>query len=329
MLVCPIIIMFFVKKMIMCIIIVVFYCTIFTIMTPNQIPTWGLNIDQMLQNLSTVPQVADMVAPSTPLPEVNFVSPVLHEPTLWTTFSVENIVKPVSSPVPHIPEQIASRSFLSSRGVRATASVVSTLLLIVIWGFVVSKQYPVETEQLFGVVDTVVATTEKNIQPDTIVVENSIGTWSDIETHGVAPDNYITDTPLVDAIAESQNSLTQDTPTEQILTTVIGDAPIASWSLDTTVVSESTPTDIQLPSVDKTQTNDQLKWKLLVLAQSAEEAMTNLIGNSDVKMAKMRAVYKKSQALITQLSDESFIPDTTFIDQIIQLQSLYDSTVMQ
>jgi hypothetical protein len=57
--------------------------------------------------------------------------------------------------------------------------------------------------------------------------------------------------------------------------------------------------------------------------------MTNLIGNSDVKMAKMRAVYKKSQALIIQISDNTFVYDAAFIDQITQLQSLYDSTIVQ
>jgi len=42
----------------------------------------------------------------------------------------------------------------------------------------VSIQYPVETkaytDKLFGVIDSVVATTENNIQPNTILVENAI-----------------------------------------------------------------------------------------------------------------------------------------------------------
>jgi hypothetical protein len=98
---------------------------------------------------------------------------------------------------------------------------------------------------------------------------------------------------------------------------------------DLIVTPESTPSDMQLPSVDTPLTKSQLQQKLLTLSQSAEQAMTNLIGNSDIKMAKMRAVYKTSQSLIAQISDESFVPDGAFTDQINQLQSLYDSTVVQ
>jgi hypothetical protein len=57
--------------------------------------------------------------------------------------------------------------------------------------------------------------------------------------------------------------------------------------------------------------------------------MTNLIGNSDVKMAKMRAIYKSSQALLVQVSDSSFSPDDAFREQVVKLQSLYDSTIVQ
>ncbi len=302
-------------------------------MTPSQPAPWGLNIDQMLQNLSTVPQDSTVVSQTISTPEVAVPSPVLNDTSLWTNFSIENIAKPVSPVVPQMSEQIVSKSFFASRALRITASILSTLLLIVIWWFVLSKQYPIETEQftnqLFGVVDAVVDTTQKNIQPDTIIVENSIGTWDDTQTHSSAPDNYITDTPLADAIAQSQDALTQDTSTDEVLTTVVGDSATASWVSDLIVTPESTPSDMQLPSVDTPLTKSQLQQKLLTLSQSAEQAMTNLIGNSDIKMAKMRAVYKTSQSLIAQISDESFVPDGAFTDQINQLQSLYDSTVVQ
>lgn len=91
----------------------------------------------------------------------------------------------------------------------------------------------------------------------------------------------------------------------------------------------STPTELNLPSADVPLTNAQLQEKLLTLSQSAEEAMTNLIGNSDVKMAKMRAIYKKSQALLVQVSDSAFVADDAFRDQVDQLQTLYDGTIVQ
>ncbi len=324
-----IIVLFFVKRSNMYIIIIVFYCIIFIRMTPNQTPIWSLNIDQMLQKLSTTPQ-KEIINPIT---EENLVS---NESKLWTIFSIENISKPISSTVSHTPKEIVNKLFFSFRGVRTIASVISTFFLIVLWGFVVSKQYPIETEQfankVFGIINTIVITTEKNTQPDTIVIENTLWSWNEI--HNAAPDNYITNTPLSDAITQSQNNLTQDTPNDEILSTVAGEinntTPSSSSSTyNTEWASEWTSTDIVLPSVSKKQTNEELKWKLLILAQSAEEAMTNLIGNSDVKMAKMRAVYKKSQALIIQISDNTFVYDAAFIDQITQLQSLYDSTIVQ
>jgi hypothetical protein len=55
-----------------------------------------------------------------------------------------------------------------------------TFLFIIFGVWVVSVQYPVETkaytDKLFGVIDSVVATTENNIQPNTILVESLIGT---------------------------------------------------------------------------------------------------------------------------------------------------------
>jgi len=73
-------------------------------MTPEQPTTGGLNIDQMLQNLSSQPTAVVSQAPSV-LPEVNLVPPVLQqEQILQPSFSIENLAKPVSSPVAHMPD---------------------------------------------------------------------------------------------------------------------------------------------------------------------------------------------------------------------------------
>jgi hypothetical protein len=199
-------------------------------------------------------------------------------------------------------------------------------------GWVVSIQYPLETkaytDKIFGVIDSVVATTENNIQPNTILVDNIIGTGTE-ELHSVAPDNYIVDTPLADAMAQSQNLLAQDTPTENALGAVVGNTTTTSVDTGSEVLPVSTSTDFDLPSITQPLTNTELQKKLLTLSQLSQEAMTNLIGNSDVKMAKMRAIYKSSQALLVQVSDSSFSPDGAFREQVAQLQFLYDSTIVQ
>lgn len=303
-------------------------------MTPEKTPTGGLNIDQMLQTLSSQPTAVVTETPQV-LPEVNLVPPVLHqEQVLQPSFSIENLAKPVSSPAAHMPDTQPLRTSLVPKWVKMAWSVVATLVVIVLGGWVVSIQYPVETkaytDKLFGVIDSVVATTENNIQPNTILVENVIGTGDEEEVHSAAPENYIVDTPLADAMAQSQDILAQDTTTENILDTVVGETtPIPSVDTGSEVLPVSTSTDFDLPSVTQPLSNSELQTKLLTLSQLSQEAMTNLIGNSDVKMAKMRAIYKSSQALLVQVSDSSFSPDDAFREQVVKLQSLYDSTIVQ
>jgi hypothetical protein len=43
----------------------------------------------------------------------------------------------------------------------------------------------------------------------------------------------------------------------------------------------------------------------------------------------MRVIYRKSQALLTQVSDSSFVPNDDFVEQVQQLQALYDKTIAQ
>ena len=56
---------------------------------------------------------------------------------------------------------------------------VATFIVVIVGAWVVSIQYPVETktytDKIFGVIGSVVATTENNLQPNTILVDNVIG----------------------------------------------------------------------------------------------------------------------------------------------------------
>lgn len=303
-------------------------------MTPQQTPAWGLNIDQMLQNLSSQPTWVVGEISQQPLPEVNLVPPVLHEEqVLQPSFSIENLVKPVSSPAPHIPEVQVLRTSLVPKWVKMIWSVVATFVVVVLGGWVISIQYPLETkaytDKIFGVIDSVVATTENNIESNVILVENVIWTWNEEEVHGAAPENYIVDTPLADAMAQSQDLLAQDTTTENLLDTVVWETPTSFVDTGSEILPVSISPDFNLPSVTQPLTNTELQQQLLTLSQSSQEAMTNLIGNSDVKMAKMRAIYKSSQSLLVQVSDNSFVPDDEFREKVSQLQSLYDSTIVQ
>jgi septum formation inhibitor-activating ATPase MinD len=87
-------------------------------MTPEQTSTGALNIDQMLQTLSSQPVAVTIQSPSV-LPEVNLVPPVLQqEQVLQPSFSIENLVKPVSSPVAHMPESQTLRTSLVPKRVK-------------------------------------------------------------------------------------------------------------------------------------------------------------------------------------------------------------------
>lgn len=298
-------------------------------MTPDQttpvITTWGLNIDQMLQNLSTQPSVETTVTNHV----VESPSVIQQQPVLWNTFSIDALSKPSSPELSSTTVVEKQNSFKFPVRARTTASIVSTFLLLVVWWFVFKTTYPVETkdftDKLFGAVDTVVTTTENNIQPNEILVTNTTDTsWSVEDVHTVAPDNYITDTPLADAIDQSQSALENTTTsTEQVLDTVVwatGIAPSLSWW---------TPVDIQMPSVENSIDAKKLQENLLTLSQSAQEATTNLIGNDWSKLSIMRVIYRKSQALLTQVSDSSFVPNDDFVEQVQQLQALYDKTIAQ
>ena len=52
--------------------------------------------------------------------------------------------------------------------------------------------------------------------------------------------------------------------------------------------------------------------------------MTNLIGNSDVSLAKMRVVYKNSQAMIEEFTTTNQVTQEK-VDQYNEILTLYNS----
>lgn len=315
--------------------IILLYYFIFHIyfsMIPEQttpiLTTWGLNIDQMLQNLSTKPSadvvVSNNITESTFIPENSSV--LWQQSVLWNTFSIDAITKPVSPELSSTTVLEKQHSFRFPTWARTTASVVSTFLLLVVGGFVFKTTYPVETkdftDKIFGVVDSVMITTENNTNPGEIVINDILETGALEGVHSVAPDNYITDTPLADAISDSQAQLGEESFTEQVLDTVV-------WTTGTQGLISSWTIDIQMPSVENTIDTKKIQENLLMLSQSAQEAITNLIWNDWSKLSIMRVIYRKSQALLTQVSDSSFVPNGDFVEQVQQLQALYDKTIAQ
>ena len=78
------------------------------------------------------------------------------------------------------------------------------------------------------------------------------------------------------------------------------------------------PTTQALPTAQEFQT------QLSELSEHSQSAMTNLIGNNDASLAKMRVVYKNIQAMITELSTSQQVTDAK-VSQYNQIKSLYDS----
>ena len=65
------------------------------------------------------------------------------------------------------------------------------------------------------------------------------------------------------------------------------------------------------------------------LSSAAQEAMTNLSNDNSSKWMFMAIVYKKSQAMLTQISDNDFVVTAEVSTQIDQLQALYEKTISQ
>lgn len=285
-------------------------------MTPNSTSVatpGGLDIDKMLQSLAT-----QQPAVST-------------EPSWWwavwgqQVFSIESLSKPIPSGSLWADVASVKKSFVVPNWMRVGGSVVATCLVVVVWGWVFSKQYPVETDlylsNIFWVADSIVTTTTNNLAPT--VIESSVDDANvpvDGEFHNAAVDYVIDDTPLSNALSSAQDQLGKDSTTESVLDTAVG---------TNSVVPESTANDVVLPSLLWSPTKSDLQDKLLSLSSAAQEAMTNLSNDNSSKWMFMAIVYKKSQAMLTQISDNDFVVTAEVSTQIDQLQALYEKTISQ
>ncbi len=327
-------------------------------MNPNEAPqqAWWLNIDQMLQSLSTNVTPTSLVVETISSPAVidtssvswiseNAVPPVEQSipaftvpaateqietpsisPVLEPTFSIDALTKPMPGVDNFQPVTKSKPKLRLSHAAGMMASVFGTLAVLVIGGWVYSVQYPIATEDFLnsitGLFNSTTSTTQKNLEPDTLVITDT-SSWDD-QMHSAAPDEYMLDTPLSDALLQSQSDNTAPNSTEQMLDTVVwSNNNQMTWSSGAIPVSQ--PIGMSLPSVN--MTSAEAKQKLLTLSQSAEEAMTNLVGNSDSKLALMRVVYKNSQAMLTELMADDTMLDDKFIEQLNSLQALYDKAI--
>lgn len=319
-------------------------------MNPNEVPqssSWWINIDQMLQSLSTTvvaPVVSEKTTNNTPIieqaPIATQSTPIVEQPieeqtptmeqpttsqTLEPSFSIESLTKPLPSTETPTISQTAPKNLRLSHAAGMMASVVGTLAVIVIGWWVYSVQYPVETKQFMdsisGLFNSTTSTTQKNLEPDTLVVT---ATGED-GMHSAAPeDSYMLDTPLADALLNSQSWADAPNSTEKMLDNAIG-TDNNQMTGNSGSIPSSKPVNISLPTMS--MTSAEAKQKLLNLSQSAEEAMTNLVWNSDSKLATMRVIYKNSQSMLTELMANEKILNDKFIEQINSLQSLYDKAI--
>ncbi len=315
-------------------------------MNPNQSqwsqPQSWLNIDQMLQTLSTNPVIVPITPQTSSVPATDKPATIA-----WSNFSIENLTKPL---MPSLSETIENkaRSFTLPAWTKVAWSVVMTFSIIAIGGWMFTIQYPLESKEyfdtFFGILSDVKNITQNNLAQDSIIISSWAINTDD--THTVAPDNYIDSSPLTDAIDKAQNTEQSWTAISQTLDTIIsGDnASTTTSNSDTTSLSgsdKSLPTvstgsivtswtTMDLPSLSSdSDKKDSLRKQLLSLSQLAEEAMTNLIWNSDSKLWIMRVIYKKSQASLSQLNETSYIIDAKFENETQQLQDLFTKTISQ
>jgi hypothetical protein len=277
----------------------------------------------MLQNLSVQPQTTQNIA----------IEHIIPQDVIWSNIVVESQPQQSNSLVSSLSTS-NNNFFWSSHTVKTIASICATIILIVVWWFVFVQQYPIETEQIvtktLWVFSSVLSTTQKNMQSDEIIVNNIVNSWQEI--HDVAPENYITESPLSDAIAHSQSNVVQDGSTQKPFDSIMNsdDSFLLSWSIDLTGINNTNWSlwDTSLLPVNQSPTKEQLQQKLLHLSQWAEESMMSFVGSNDSKLWVMRVIYKKSQSLLLQLSDNTVVLDTWYIDQIEQLETIYEKTLL-
>ncbi len=319
----------------------------YLIMNPTQSAGW-LNIDQMLQNLQQVP--ASSLQTEQPVPQVVEQQPQTESEMSTMpapSFSVDTLTNPVPQPTTPAPvvSSVSSikKKFVMPAGMRIAVSSFATLLVLIIGGWVMSIQYPEESQALLngvtGTFSTLAGVTNNNIKPDGIVVVED----DESEVHGVAQeDPYLLDSPLADAMDDALGQIPDDNKAEQLFgdvfsgsddmntidfstNTSTGETPSISDTSDMIPASTYNP-NFNLPSTTALPTVSEFQTQLLSLSEKAESAMTNFIGNNDVSLAKMRVVYKNIQSMTEELAINTTVTDEK-VEQYNQLLSLYNGVV--
>lgn len=316
----------------------------------TNLPSGALNIDQMLQSLEEQPQV---LAPSLEQEVQETVLPITQETS--PTLSVESLQPPVMIDVwssQEVTQVSKKKSLLDFKKMnfslppwlRMGASAFLTFFVLFVGWWVVSIQYPEETNNMFsiftGTFSTLTTNTKNNMKPDDIVVLDD----DEDSSHGVADDDsYILSTPLSDAMDDALSSGTKDNQAEELFDNVLsgsdetnnidfstgGSSNGSSWTTSSgnqgneNLPVSNYPWDFTFPSTQTLPTVNEFQQQLSELSEQSQSAMTNLIGNNDVALAKMRVVYKNVQAISEELSSSKIVTQEK-VDQYTQIKALYD-----
>ena len=307
----------------------------------------GLNIDQMLQNLQQpVPLVEEIQTPFSSTPENN----IAVSSALSQSFSVDSLEKPLvvpdSSRETWIKESPKKRKFVLTPWLRMSVSAFLTALVLIVWWWVVSIQYPEETKGLMSALtwtfSNITNNTKKNMKPDGIIVMDG----SEDKSHGVADEDtsYDLSTPLSDAMDDAVSSWSSENKAEELFDNVLSGSDetnnidFSSWNttISTTWINSSWtqtntetpvsnyPWDFTFPTTQALPSVGEFQKELSDLSEQSQSAMTNLIGNNDASLAKMRVVYKNVQAISAELSNSQKVTQEK-IEQYNQIKALYDS----
>lgn len=303
-------------------------------MNPNQSTpqTPSVNIDSMLNELqSHTPTMDDEAIPSLSTPDTP-ASIQSEQISQW--FSIDVLSTPSVTAQTPAPTPLASDTWSRlpvariRQMMKTVVPIVATFAIIVVGWWVFATQYPIETKTffdgVFGVFDTMKTSTSQALEWSEIVSNTSDDIPDMAEVHNAAPLWDDTNTPLTDAMLAAEQANNLPTSQEEIINEVFGNNGDDGMTESTAPIS--TPQVVDMPS-SIIPPVAQVQNQLLTLSQSAEEALAQLVSGSPVKQAMARNIHKNTQDMLQQLLDNPLVLNEDFMDDVKQLQELYEGLV--
>lgn len=295
----------------------------------------GMNIDQMLGNLSQQTTVA-------PTPVI--ASPVQTAPSMGTTFSIDALAKPVINesievPIKEQPSLSGGSRFaqvLKSPLMRGMAAFFSTCFVLAGWLWFMSVQYPIEAEnyktKILWLFSSTTQVVKDNLSSTGI---ESLGSGSlvfsenteDLTGHSAAPAyDESTPTPLADAIAEQQDTNATPTSTEQTWDTALDttssgttDPTINSWDIE---AQDTVLWGVSDALTDPAAQKEQFKQTLASIKTTAETYLAQQTASNKGTIA--RVVSRNADSLLMKLETTPSTEYTIFSKEVEQLKGLAD-----